>query len=87
MTVSARAILAYLQLAPSNHEDWKEVASVRHRRVQQMPSKGREFSRRLVDRTLRMELARQRVKIILDKKKHVIQTHAPLFNKHTPIFM
>ena len=25
MTVSARAILANLQLAPRNHEDWKEV--------------------------------------------------------------
>ena len=26
MTVSARAILADLQLAPWNHEDWKEVS-------------------------------------------------------------
>ena len=25
MTVSPRAILAYLQLVPSNHEDWKDV--------------------------------------------------------------
>ena len=25
MTVSAEAILAYLQLAPWNHKDWKEV--------------------------------------------------------------
>ena len=37
---SARAILAYLQPAPWNREDWKEVytASVRHRRAQRMPS-------------------------------------------------
>ena len=48
MTVSAQAILAYLQLAPWNNDDWKEVytASVRHQRVQRMPLalNGREFS-------------------------------------------
>ena len=34
--VSARAILAYLQVAPSNHEDG--TALVSHRRLQHMPS-------------------------------------------------
>ena len=44
--VCARAILAYLQVAPWNHEDWEEVytASVSHRRLQRMPSNGGEFS-------------------------------------------
>ena len=36
--VCARAILAYLQVAAWNHEDWEEVytASVSHRRLQRM---------------------------------------------------
>ena len=44
--VSARAILAYFQVAPSNHEDWEEVhtALVSHRRLQRMPSNRGEFS-------------------------------------------
>ena len=43
---SARAIAAYFQVAPSNHEDWQEVytALVSHRRLQRMPSNGGEFS-------------------------------------------
>ena len=38
MTVPARAILAYFQVAPSNHEDWEEVQprSVTDRRLQRM---------------------------------------------------
>ena len=33
--MTVRAILAYFQVAPSNHEDWgRGTASVRHRRAQ-----------------------------------------------------
>ena len=70
--IFAQAILAYLQVSSWNNEDWKEVtASVRHRRVQRMPSNGREFS-------IRVDCAsyRQGVKIVSDKKKRVIQMHA-----------
>ena len=45
VAVSARAILAYFQVAPSNHEDLEAVTvSVSHRRLQRMPSNGGEFS-------------------------------------------
>ena len=44
------AILAYLLVAPSNHQDWEEVytASVSRRRLQHMPSNGGEFCSWLV---------------------------------------
>ena len=51
MTVSARAILAYLKLASTEPRRLESgTASVRHRRVQRMPSNGRGFFRCHEDR-------------------------------------